>query len=139
MLNVVIPESTDQAKILMVDDEPDLIAAITCRLEANGYGVLAALDEQEALEKATAEEPDLILLGNNASTMSGLKVLQRLRQSPGLRDIPVIMCATLCEPKDISVAKSCGVADYVTKPFHCAELMQKIENVLEERSHHKWT
>jgi CheY-like chemotaxis protein len=134
MLKMFKFEKTDHAKILVVDDEPDLIATIACRLEANGYGVLTAANGEEALERVVADKPDLILLDNSMPVMTGLEVLQRLRTSPKLQDIPVIMCTALCEPTDISEAQSCGIADYVTKPFDCAELIQKIENALMTRS-----
>jgi len=133
MLKLFKSEKTDQARILVVDDEPDLIATIGCRLEANGYGVLTAANGQEALDKAAADKPNLILLDNNMPVMNGLEMLQRLRKSPGLKDIPVIMCTALCEPTDISAAQSCGISDYVTKPFDCAELIEKIENALINR------
>lgn len=116
-----------------MDDEPDLIATIGCRLEANGYGVLTAANGQEALDKAAVDKPNLILLDNNMPVMNGLEMLRRLRKSPHLQDIPVIMCTALCEPTDISAAQSCGISDYVTKPFDCAELIEKIENALINR------
>lgn len=132
MLKMFKSEKTAQARILVVDDEPDLIATIGCRLEANGYGVLTAANGQEALDRAADDKPDLILLDNNMPVMSGLEVLERLRGSPNLRDIPVIMCTAQCEPTDIAAAQSCGITDYVTKPFDCAELIQKIEDALTE-------
>jgi len=134
MLKILRPERTDQARILVVDDDLDLMATIGCRLEANGYGVFTAANGQEALDKATADKPDLILLDNNMPTMSGLEMLRRLRQSPDLQDNPVIVCTALCEPTDISAAQSCGISDYVTKPFDCAELIDKIESALRKRS-----
>jgi adenylate cyclase len=134
MQKMLTSEKRDQARILVVDDEPDLIDTIGCRLEANGYEVLTATNGQEALDRAAADRPDLILLDNNMPVMSGLEVLQQLGESPQLRDIPVIMCTALCEPTDISAAQSCGITDYVTKPFDCAELIEKIENALAAQS-----
>jgi len=62
--------------------------------------------------------------------MNGHEVLDRLRNRPDLRDIPVIMCTALCEAEDIAKASSYGVMDYIAKPFDFSELVEKISNVL---------
>jgi len=94
---------------------------------------MTAVNGQEALDTAAADKPDLILLDNNMPVMTGLEMLERLRDDPDLQDIRVIMCTASCEPEDISAAQSCGIADYVTKPFNCTELIDKIENALTNR------
>ena len=127
-------EKTDRAKILLVDDEPDLVDSIQCRLEANSFDVITASDGREGLEKAANEKPDLILLDTNMPVMNGHEMLEHLRRHPDLKDLPVIMCTALCEPRDITRASSHGIADYVTKPFDCTELIEKISNALENRN-----
>lgn len=122
-----------QAKILVVDDEPDYVSTIQCRLEWCHYEVITAADGQEGLEKAVNEKPDLILLDTSMPVMDGHEMLERLRKNPDLKDIPVIMVTALCEPGDITTASSYGVADYVAKPFDFTELMGKIANALENR------
>jgi len=122
-----------QAKILVVDDEPDYVSTIQCRLEWCRYEVITAADGQEALEKAVNEKPDLILLDTSMPVMNGHEMLERLRKNPDLKDIPVIMVTALCEPQDIATASSYGVADYVAKPFDFTELMEKIAYALENR------
>jgi DNA-binding response OmpR family regulator len=124
---------TDQARILLVDDEPDLVDTIQCRLEANSFDVITACDGQEGLEKAADERPDLILLDTNMPVMNGHEMLEQLRKRPDIKDIPVIMCTALCEPQDIAAASAYDIADYVTKPFDCTELIEKITNALENR------
>jgi CheY-like chemotaxis protein len=122
-----------RAKILLVDDEPDLVETIQCRLEANSFNVVTASDGQEGLEKAASEKPDLILLDVSMPVMNGHEMLDRLRTRPELRDIPVIMCTALCEAGDIAAASAHGIADYVTKPFDCAELVEKITAALQSK------
>lgn len=123
---------TEQAKILLVDDEPDLIDTIQCRLEANNFIVTTASNGEEGLSKAADYKPDLILLDTNMPVMNGHEMLEHLRKNPTLKDIPVIMCTALCEAQDIAAASSYGISDYVTKPFDYADLIEKITNALEK-------
>jgi len=122
-----------RAKILVVDDEPDYISTIQCRLEWCHYKVITATDGQEGLDKAISEKPDLVLLDTSMPVMNGHEMLERLRKHPDLRDIPVIMVTALCDVQDIATASSYGVADYVAKPFDFTQLMEKIANTLENR------
>ena len=122
-----------QAKILVVDDEPDYIATIQCRLQWSHYDVITAINGAEAIEKALKEKPDLVLLDTCMPVMSGHEVLEQLRQHPELKDIPVIMVTALCEPQDIAKALSYGVTDYIAKPFDITELVEKIANALETK------
>ena len=127
-------KKVEQAKILVVDDEPDMVSTIKCRLEWSKCEVVTASNGKEGLEKAASEKPDLILLDTNMPIMDGHQMLENLRQNPKLADIPVIMCTALCEAEDINKASAYGVADYVTKPFDFAALMEKITNILENSS-----
>ena len=122
-----------QAKILVVDDEPDYISTVQCRLGWCGYEVIVAADGKEGLEKAVNEKPDLILLDTSMPVMNGHEMLNRLRKHPDLKNIPVIMVTALCDVEDIATASTYGVADYVAKPFDFAELMEKIANALEKK------
>lgn len=126
-------KKTDRASILLVDDEPDLVDTIQCRLEANSFDIITASNGQEGLEKAADEKPDLILLDTNMPVMNGHEMLERLRKHPELKGIPVIMCTALCEARDIAAASAYGIADYVTKPFDYTELIEKITNALENK------
>jgi CheY-like chemotaxis protein len=122
---------TKQARVLLVDDEPDLVDTIQCRLEANSFEVITACNGQEGLDKAVADKPDLILLDTSMPVMNGHEMLERLRKHPDGKDIPVIMCTAMCEPQDVARASAYGIADYVTKPFDCTELIEKITRALE--------
>jgi CheY-like chemotaxis protein len=120
-------------KILIVDDEPDYITTIQCRLEWSHYDVITASDGQEGLEKVMKERPDLVLLDTNMPVMNGHEVLERLKQHEELKNIPVIMVTALCEAQDVAKASSYGVADYVAKPFDFSDLVEKIAKALENK------
>ena len=119
------------AKILLVDDEPDYVSTIECRLKWCGYEVVTAANGKEGLEKALNEKPDLVLLDTGMPVMNGHEMLERLKKNPSLKDIPVIMVTALCEVENIATASDYGIADYVAKPFDLTELMEKIANALE--------
>jgi CheY-like chemotaxis protein len=118
------------ARILVVDDEPDCLSIIQCRLEWCHYKVISANNGEDALRAAEDEKPDLILLDTNMPVMNGLDVLERMRKNPVLRDTPVIMVTALCDRQDIDAASAYGIADYVTKPVDFASLLDKISSIL---------
>jgi DNA-binding response OmpR family regulator len=124
-----------QAKILVVDDEPDLVSTVEYRLKFANCNVVTASSGQEGLERAAAERPDLILLDTNMPGMSGHEMLERLRADAALKHIPVIMLTARCEPQDIAAASARGIFDYVTKPFDFAQLLDKIHAALKGRKH----
>lgn len=134
MLNIFKKKKTDRARILVVDDEPDLVSTIECRLEWCNCDVFTAQNGKEGLEQARDAHPDLILLDNNMPVMDGLQMLEQLKNDPALKNIPVIMCTALCEADDIARVSHYAIADYVTKPFDFTELMEKISGVLEDKS-----
>ncbi len=121
------------ARILVVDDEPDCLSIIQCRLEWCHYEVISAGNGEEALRAAEDEKPDLILLDTNMPVMNGLDVLERMRKNPVLRDTPVIMVTALCERQDIAAASAYGIAGYVTKPLDFTSLLDKISDILGRR------
>ncbi len=118
------------ARILVVDDEPDCISIIQCRLEWCHHEVITATNGEEGLKIAEKERPDLILLDTNMPVMNGQEMLERLRKHPILKDTPVIMVTALCEKQDIAAASAFGVEDYVTKPVDFTNLIEKISNIL---------
>ena len=119
-----------QAKILVVDDEPDCISIIRCRLEWSHFEVITAANGKEALQVAETEKPDLILLDTNMPVMNGHEMLERLRKHPILKDTPVIMVTALCEEQDMAAASTIGVEEYVTKPIDFTSLIEKISKIL---------
>ena len=125
-------KTNTQPKILVVDDEQDLVSTVAYRLKFAQCTVVTAGNGKEALEKAAAEKPDLILLDTNMPVMNGHETLKRLRSDPDLKGTPVIMLTARSAPEDIAAASSYGIADYVTKPFDFAELMEKVQAALKE-------
>jgi len=117
-------------KILVVDDEQDLVSTVVYRLKFAQCAVVTAANGQEALDRAAAERPDLILLDMNMPVMNGQEVLRRLRADPELKEIPVIMLTARAAPEDVAAVSACGIADYVTKPFDFAKLMEKVQAAL---------
>ena len=126
-------KKTKEVKILLVDDEPDLISTVKYRLKFANYEVVTATNGHEGLAQAAAEKPDLILLDTNMPEMNGHEVLDHLRADPALKNIPVIMLTARAEPQDIAAASTRGVSNYVTKPFDFAHLIEEIEKVLVEQ------
>jgi DNA-binding response OmpR family regulator len=126
-------KKTAQVKILVVDDEPDLVSTVEYRLKFANCQVVTASNGLQGLERAAAEKPDLILLDTNMPGMNGHEMLARLRSDPALQHIPVIMVTARCEPQDIAAASTHGISDYVTKPFDFAQLLDKIHAALKDK------
>ncbi len=127
-------KKTAKARILVVDNELDLVSTLQSRLEGCNCEVITAGNGKEGLEKAATKKPDLILLDTNMPDMNGHEVLERLREHPDLKEMPVIVVTVMCEPQDIATASSYGISDYVTKPFDFADLMEKITNALKNKN-----
>ena len=123
-------KKTSRARVLVVDDEADIVSTIQYRLEFCEFEVITATNGKEGLEKAANEKPDLILLDISMPVMNGHEMLERLKNRPDLKDIPVIMLTAYSDAKDVTKAADLGIADYVTKPFDFTELMGKISNAL---------
>lgn len=134
MLGLFRQKKAAQVKILIVDDEPDLVSTVEYRLKFAHCDVVTASNGQEGLERAAAEKPDLILLDTNMPGMDGHEMLDHLRADPALRHIPVIMLTARCEPQDVAAAAARGISDYVTKPFDFAQLMEKIHTIVKNRN-----
>jgi DNA-binding response OmpR family regulator len=126
-------KKTIPVKILVVDDEPDVVSTVGYRLKFANCLVVTASNGQEGLERAAADKPDLILLDTNMPGMNGHEMLERLRADPALKHIPVIMLTARCESQDIAAASARGISDYVTKPFDFGQLIEKIHAVLKDR------
>jgi CheY-like chemotaxis protein len=120
-------------KILVVDDEPAVIMIISKYLERNDYDVITAENGEEALVKTLNEKPDLVLLDSRMPVMNGWEMLKRLRKHPNLNSIPVIMVTALCEAKDVTIALTLGIEDYITKPFDPTRLAEKVNQALKSK------
>lgn len=119
-----------RGKILVVDDEQEIIISLTMRLKANQYEVISANDSYTATKKATQERPDLIVLDIGMPCKSGHEVVQVLRRNPKTRDIPVIFLTAHTSTEDYQLAMEAGVEKYITKPFLPKELMDAIKELI---------
>lgn len=117
-------------KILIVDDERDLIETLTFRLEASGYEVVSAYNGREGLDKAREHAPDLILLDIMMPEMDGYKVCKELRQDIKCKDIPVVMVTAKGQDTDRDMGIEAGANGYLTKPFEANQLLDKIKELL---------
>ncbi|MEJ5259593.1 MAG: response regulator [Anaerohalosphaeraceae bacterium] len=128
-----IKKKTKKTKILVVDDEPNIVQTLKDRLEMNEYEVVTAHDGREGLQQAEKEMPDVILLDVIMPVMDGHEMLETLRRQSWGQDISVIMLTARSQTQDIARANSCGIDDYIVKPFDLSELLEKIESIVEQR------
>ncbi len=116
-------------KILVVDDEDDILHFLELVLREKGYDVVTASGGHEALTKAQLERPDLVLLDIMMPQMDGWEVLKLLRVDEETADIPVAMLSARTEAKDRVQGLQEGAIDYICKPFSLQELLGKIEAI----------
>ncbi len=121
-------------KILLVDDERDLVTAVTFRLNAEGYDVISALDGQAALDMAKKEKPDLIILDLMLPKLNGYKVCSLLKADMRYRRIPIIMFTARVQEADKKMGLEAGADAYITKPFEASILLAKVKEFLGEEA-----
>jgi len=117
-------------RILVVDDEEDILELISYNLLKDGYQVITAASGEVALEKARQEQPDLILLDLMLPGMDGLDVYRELRKKAETSPIPIIMVTAKTEDTDIITGLELGSDDYITKPFSPKVLLARVKAVL---------
>ncbi len=121
-------------KILIVDDEPDAVEMIEFNLKSNGFEVVSAADGEEALTKARAVLPDLILLDVMLPEVDGMEVCKILRRDTRTSGIPIIMLTAKAAEIDRVLGLELGADDYVTKPFSIRELILRVKRLLRTES-----
>ena len=117
-------------KVLIVDDEPNIVAALEFLLEKHGYQVRVAANGEEALEQLDAFGPDLVLLDVMVPRLSGYEICQRMRAEPKWRNIKIVMLSARGREVEISKGMSLGADLYVTKPFSSADLVATLRGLL---------
>ena len=125
---VAMPEA--RRKVLVVDDEADVLLLCRVNLEFEGYDVVEAADGEQAMEKVASERPDVILLDVMMPKMDGWQVLAALKANAETADIPVVMLTAKVQDQDQIRGWSGGAAEYITKPFSPLALSQVLEEVL---------
>jgi two-component system phosphate regulon response regulator PhoB len=120
-------------RILVVDDEPDLLELVRVNLSQAGFEVETAETGRQALERARRSAPDLLILDLMLPDLSGTEVCRHLRADSSLKDIPIIMLTARADEVDRVVGLEIGADDYVTKPFSPRELTLRVRAVLRRR------
>lgn len=126
--------SLGREKILIVDDEKDLVSLVALHLKMAGYQVFFAHDGYSALDIARRDHPDLVILDLMLPKLNGWEVCRHLREEGENRRVPVIMLSARAETEDKLLGFDVGADDYMTKPFSPRELLAHIKRLLEAKN-----
>jgi CheY-like chemotaxis protein len=125
-------ELTHRKKILLIDDEPQLIKAVEIRLKSTGYDVSVAYDGRAGIDKVKGIKPDLILLDLIMPIMDGYNVAKILKEDPETKHIPVIIL-TASQREDLKTrCRELGVTSFIMKPFETSDLLMMVKAILKE-------
>lgn len=130
MISLLTTSDTSPPCILVVDDQEANIHTVGTLLRTLGCDVMPALSAEQALQRLAARKPDLILLDMMMPGVSGLDLCRRLKAKTQYEDIPVIFLSAAAEVELITASMEAGAVDYVTKPFHKAELLSRVHTHL---------
>jgi len=119
-----------KGKILVVDDEIYIVHILDFSLGMEGYEVITALDGEQAVERAVAEKPDLIVLDIMMPKLDGYETCRILKKEATTRDIPVILLSAKGRNIDQKIGFEVGADDYITKPFSPRKLVERINTIL---------
>ncbi|MGA2315509.1 MAG: response regulator [Thermodesulfobacteriota bacterium] len=117
-------------KILVVDDEVDLVETVRFPLEMEGFDVLVSYNGEDALNQARKESPDLIILDLMLPKLDGYKVCRLLKFDEKYKHIPILMLTAKTQEKDKTLGMETGANEYITKPFEMDYLMEKVKAYL---------
>jgi len=119
-------------KVLIADDEPNIVISLEFLLEHNGYDVRVAHDGQEVLDQIPEYRPDLILLDVMMPVRNGFEICQTIRANPEWRDMKIVMLTA--KGRDIEATKglALGADAYVTKPFSTKDLVERVKELLDD-------
>ncbi|MFC1718126.1 response regulator transcription factor [Candidatus Poribacteria bacterium] len=121
-----------RSRILLVDDEPDIVETVSFMLQSRNYQVSVASGGQEGIEKARDEHPDLLLLDIMMPDIDGYDVCMKLKGDADTKDIPIIMLTAKGESEAVLKSHSIGADDYVVKPFSLPTLLSKLRKFLDK-------
>ncbi|MBF8221767.1 response regulator transcription factor [Halomonas sp. 328] len=121
-------------KVLVVDDEPNIVLSLEFLMQQAGFEVTTAEDGEAALARVTEDPPDLVLLDISLPDLSGFEVLERLRQMPQGASLPIIMLTAHGREVEREKGLALGADDYITKPFSTQALVEKVKGLLGEAS-----
>ena len=121
-------------KILVVDDERNMVRLLQVNLEREGYEVVTAFDGMEGLQKARTENPDLVLLDITMPRMDGFEFIDALRSMKGHTHRPIVAVSGLASSADHRRIKDAGFTGYIDKPFDAVRLLAAIDDAMAQRS-----
>jgi len=116
----------NKKKILIVDDEPDIVETLKFLVESEGFESITALDGEEALRKAKEEAPDIIILDVMLPKINGYKVCRLLKFDSKYKHMPILMVTARSQEEDKIIGEETGADEYITKPFDLDNLLEKI-------------
>lgn len=127
-----------QPKVLVVDDDPDILDAITTILSTQPYSIDTARDGVECVDKVRADVPDLIVLDLLMPKVDGFAVVRELRDNPRYAKVPILILTSVREDAsrrryELETGLAMDVQDYVEKPVSPADLLERVSNLLESR------
>tara|TARA_R110002020_G_scaffold58985_2_gene161328 strand:- start:1330 stop:1704 length:375 start_codon:yes stop_codon:yes gene_type:complete len=120
------------AKVLVVDDEPNIVLSLEFLMEQAGFEVVTAEDGEQALARVNDSQPDLLLLDISLPGISGFDVLERLRSEATTAQLPIIMLTAHGRDVEREKGMALGADDYITKPFSTQSLVEKVKALLIE-------
>ena len=118
------------AKILIAEDEPDIRELVAFMLRFAGYEVLAAANGEEAVQTASRELPDLVLMDVRMPRMTGYDACRLMKADPDLRDVPVVFLSAKGQESEIQSGLDAGAEEYLLKPFSPDELTNRVRAIL---------
>ena len=119
-------------KILIVEDEPNIVVPLQFIMKDNGYDVTVAFSGEEAVDAITESKPDLILLDIMLPGMDGYELCQMIRQNPDWKGIKIIFLTALGREADVAKGMALDADAYITKPFSNKEVVEKVRNLLQK-------
>jgi len=129
---------TSPKTILIVDDDQFITIAYKAGFEQVGYAVMVANDGEEAIKQMTAKRPDLVLLDIMMPKVDGFEVLQAIKATKGLADIPIVIFTNLSQESDEKTARAYGAADFLTKAnVSLNDVLARVERLLDKDANYK--
>ena len=116
--------------VLVCDDDPVILRLVQVNLELEGFDVLLADNGERAIEVATAEHPDLVILDIMMPRLDGYQTCERLKGAETTKDIPVVFLSAKAQQSDIEKGREYGVEEYLTKPFDPNDLVDVVHRLL---------
>lgn len=121
-------------RILLVDDEPNIVLALEFLMKKEGYETLTADDGEKALRAVREHRPDLVILDLMMPKLDGYEVCQRIRSDPALKNVVIVMLTAKGREVEREKGLAMGADLYITKPFSTREVVQKVRELLSETS-----